>query len=366
LGAAALLLWRRRSRQRRPAALTVDAQALITEPALPVSATRLADGRLRFYWAEARTQATLYAGEWTAVPGHAQPLATVRDSSELIVDDPFEGGRGCFTLAFENESGQGRLAPAAVRAVDLEGAGNFRDVGGLETGEGRIMRYGRVYRSGELSRLTAADGERLAAWPLRVIADLRSAREREEQPDHVPDAARYVSLPVYEKAPRGALLRTVLFQRERLGQVMAESYPRMLEEGATAYGELLRLLADEANLPLVFHCSAGKDRAGIAAALLQAVLGVPEETIIADYSLSNSNFESIQAELAQNEGLARLRISPEELQVVSVADPAWLRGLFRYVEERYGDVRSYLLGPAGLDEQTLGKLAELLLVPQGV
>lgn len=194
------------------------------------------------------------------------------------------------------------------------------------------------------------------------MCDLRSVRERDEQPDRPPPGAAYHPLAVYENAPRAAFLRTMLFDRRRLGQVMAESYPRMLEQGAAAYGELFRLLADDANRPLVFHCSAGKDRAGIAAALLLEVLGVPRETILADYSLSNRNFAAIFADLADNAHLARMRIKPEELTAVTTADPDWLRGLFDYIDTRYGGARGYLLGPAGLDEETLVALEKALLM----
>jgi protein-tyrosine phosphatase len=350
----------RRRRAHHPAPV-IDAAALISEPLAPVTVTRLADGRLRFHWPVRAVRVALYEGLQTAAAEDSIPLATAVNASELLIEDPHLERHGLFTLRFEGGAWDGRVLGVAERFLPLTGAGNFRDLGGYETEDGRVVRWGHVFRSGDLSRLTPADLALLEGLPLRVVGDLRSAKERAYEPDLLPSSSAYHVLPVYEKEPMGALLRTVLFQRERLGEVMSESYPRMLEQGAPAYGALLSLLAEEENLPLVFHCSAGKDRAGIGAALLLKVLGVPEETIIADYSLSNRNFATIQADLAQNERLARTRISADDLQMVSVADPDWLRGLFRYVEAVYGSVEGYLREAAGVDEETLSRLRTMLL-----
>ena len=359
LGVLSIVALRRR--RARPTGPTIDAAALISEPPAPVTVTRLANGRLRFHWPVRAARVTLYEGSPPVIAATAVPLATAENATELLIAGPRMAKRDLFTLHFEGGPWDGRVLGAAERFLPLDGAGNFRDLGGYETRDGRVVRWGRVFRSGNLSRLSPTDLALLESLPLRVIGDLRSARERAYEPDSLPDGSAYHALPVYEKEPMGALLRTILFQRERLGEVMSDSYPRMLEQGAPAYGALLRLAAEEENLPLVFHCSAGKDRAGIGAALLLAVLGVPEETIIADYSLSNRNFARIQADLAQNERLVRTRISADDLQVVSVADPAWLRGLFRYVDATYGSVEGYLREATSVDEVTLGRLRELLL-----
>lgn len=362
LGAGGLAaLWRRRLRS-RPAAPWLDPETMIREPHQLLRLTRLANGDLRFHWTAHAAGVALRGDLDPMLGGDLPVLATAAAATELIIPDPFPGQRAYYRLDFAGGAWDGRSLTVSDRYLPLGGAGNARDMGGYETVDGRVVRWGRLFRSGDLGSLGAADLAFLSAMELRQVCDLRSTAEREARPDRYPDPTAYVPLPVYENAPRGALLRTMLFQRNRLGEVMAASYPRMLREGAAAYGALLRLAADEANHPLLFHCTAGKDRAGIAAALLLDVLGVPWETILADYSLSNRNFAAIQAELTDNEHLARLRISAEDLRVVSVADPAWLRGLWQYITAEYGDVRGYVLGPAGLDEATLDRLRVGLLM----
>ena len=176
------------------------------------------------------------------------------------------------------------------RAVALQGASNLRDLGGYATADGRRrVRFGQVFRSASLAGLTDADLDTLAALGLRTVCDLRGARERERAPSRLPPAIEVVPLAIEPTV--GASLRDILARGEATGEGVHTLLRRAYEAYATThlprYRALLDLLLDERHLPLLFHCSAGKDRTGFGAALLLTALGVPRETAVEDYLATN-------------------------------------------------------------------------------
>ncbi len=167
----------------------------------------------------------------------------------------------------------------------LEGATNFRDLGGYTTADGRQVKHGLIYRSAALAGLSAADIAALAALPLRTVADLRGTREIAIVPSPViPGCA---NLPLVIQPMIGASLRDLLQRREATGEdvvgILAQAYAAYVTDHLPIYRRLFDLILQAERLPLVFHCTAGKDRTGVGAALLLTALGVPEEQVIADY-----------------------------------------------------------------------------------
>ncbi|MEM7799025.1 MAG: tyrosine-protein phosphatase, partial [Chloroflexota bacterium] len=183
-----------------------------------------------------------------------------------------------------------------IRYFSLERVRNARDLGGYVTQDGRTVRWGKVFRTGTLGAATDQDLERLGEHGVKLVCDLRSNREVKELPDKVPDGTAYQRFPIHEDDPMREIFPKILFNRAELVEMMAVGYVRMADERPKAFGEILKQMADPDNLPILFHCTAGKDRAGITAALLLGLLDVPKETIIADYSLSNHAFEGLYAD----------------------------------------------------------------------
>lgn len=254
------------------------------------------------------------------------------------------------------------------RFVPLAGAPNFRDLGGYATADGRRVRWGRVYRAGALSHLTDADLEVVAALGLRLVCDLRSAEEVEESPDRLParNPPVYVRLPaapVDSKETQRQRLRAVLLDRRRLHTLLLEFYTvTMIDHNASLYRQVFERLANPDNLPAVIHCTAGKDRAGMVSAVLLLALGVPEETVIADYTQSNrfyDHFERITQRSVRP--LRALGVSVSDLYPLLIAHPDTLRAALAYLRERYGSVEAYLRGQAGVDDATLARLRDNLL-----
>jgi protein-tyrosine phosphatase len=251
------------------------------------------------------------------------------------------------------------------RFLPLESAVNFRDIGGYRTADGRRVRTGKVYRAGALNRLTDSDRELLARMGMKLVCDLRSQEEVEEEPDRLPDnpAPEYLHLPLKADDDRLRRLRALLFNRRQIALMLPEMYTDiMIDRNANICGEVLRRLSEPENLPTIIHCTAGKDRTGVVVALLLSLLGVPDDIILADYSLSNRFFPTF---LAYGEKtihpVAWLGVKAEDIQPLLVADPQTMRTALAHVRSKYSSVENYLRDAAGLDEGTLGRLRENLL-----
>lgn len=251
----------------------------------------------------------------------------------------------------------------AEAGLSLEGGINFRDLGGYRTTDGRRVRRGMVFRSGALSSLTDADLNTLADIGIRHIFDLRTGDEREAAPDRIPQGANYHPLPVLAETSAGRRLVSLLLYFNRLDRMMLDTYIRIiLEQNAPLLGQMFRQLVDEQGTPAIVHCTAGKDRTGVTCALLLSALGVPEDTIVRDYSLTNHAYDVIHAHVStQSQGLQRLGLSVDDMQPLLLADPAILREALRYLHERYGSVENYLRQRAGLDDEMITRLRAALL-----
>jgi protein-tyrosine phosphatase len=258
-------------------------------------------------------------------------------------------------MLMENERGEPRILP-------LEGGTNFRDLGGYQTENGRRVRWGRVYRSARLFQLTDADLERIEMLGIKTVVDFRQSADAAEFPDRLPEGVAYRGMPVFEDTPMST--RRVIFNRHRLLDVFAGVYVQhIVERGAPTFGELMRLLADERHLPLVFHCTAGKDRTGVAAVLILMALGVPREVAVDDYLLTNRSAQTFIDDVNTQLGARNVHgVAVEQLYPLLAASPRLIGAALDYVERRYGGVRPYLRQRAGLTDEMLSQMQETLLV----
>lgn len=258
-------------------------------------------------------------------------------------------------------------ANLAERIIPLEGAFNFRDIGGYRSIGGKRVRKGLVYRSGGLNDLTDSDLAFMQRANIKLVCDLRSHEEVQAEPDRLPQnpAPHYVHMPLNTDADhdRWERLFALFFNRRKLTSMMPEAYKRMMIDGnARLYGDILRRLSGNENLPAIIHCTAGKDRTGIAIALLLKWLGVPDDTIVADYSLSNRYFERFyEFGTRAVKSLNRLGVTGEHIKPLLIANPAAMRAALEHIDTKYGSIERYLRDAAGLDDSVLSRLRELLL-----
>lgn len=249
---------------------------------------------------------------------------------------------------------------------------NLRDLGGYGTADGRVVRRGRVYRANQLGPIPPDDMARLAALGLSRAYDLRTDRERHAKPDEVPAGVTVVPLDVLANVPDsapaelGALLRDPAAADRALADgriddlfVLAYRQFVTLESARAAYRDLFTDLADPAALPGLFHCTAGKDRTGWAAAALLSLCGVPRDRVMADYLRSNDCLRAFCAGVAET--YAARGGNPEIVRVIFGVRPLYLEAAFAEVDAVFGSIDGYFADGLGLDAAHQDALRALLL-----
>ena len=253
------------------------------------------------------------------------------------------------------------------KKLDFEGAHNFRDMGGYTLADGRRVREGKLYRSDHLGRLTDTDQELLAEIGIRTVVDLRREEEIEEATDRVDDASvEQIWLPV--KAD-GADIISIRRSMER-GEVSAAQAYEFLKEAnrlftgvfAPVFSEFLHLLLDESRYPLVFHCSAGKERAGFAAAMALYALGADDDTVMHDYLATNHCTANYVDGLV--EGLSdspELKVDPDAVRTLMQVVPEYLGQAVDIIHTERGGIRAFLEYDLDFGPARRAQLASLLV-----
>lgn len=256
-----------------------------------------------------------------------------------------------------------RWVVAGERRVPLEGALNFRDLGGYPTVDGRRVRWGRVYRSDSLHGLTPRDHRVIDALGIRTVCDLRAEVEHEANPSLLPPAVERVPCTVPPAQPG----EPTLDERILAGEIDAldvddvvDLYLLMLDEYAPAFGSVFAHLGRVVPEPLLFHCAAGKDRTGIVAALLLSLLGVDDDTIFDDYLLTK-RYRSEQRVDEVRRWLAEHGLELEPFAALYIPQRETIERTLAAVRREHGSVEGYLLGPAGVPAEVPERLrAELV------
>lgn len=247
------------------------------------------------------------------------------------------------------------------RLIGLEGTTNFRDLGGYETLQGQIVKWGMVYRSARLLQLSDRDMERIKSLGIKTVVDFRQSRHVQARPDRLPDGVQYKHMPVYEDTPMSPI--RVLFNRHRLLEAFAHVYSHhIVERGGAVFGELIRLLSQPRNLPLLFHCTAGKDRTGVAAFVILRALGVPRKMAVQDYLLTNLAAETFIEQINTMLGSRNVHgVAVEQLYPLLAASPRLINSAADHIDMKYGGIEGYLYEQGGLDGGDLSRLRATLL-----
>ena len=263
------------------------------------------------------------------------------------------------------------------RQVSLDSQHNFRDIGGYETIDGRKVKRGLIYRSGELGRLSDEDVERLASLKIKtVVSFLLPAEIKARGTDRVPVGVKEVSLPM-EAGNMGDLTLVVSEARDTgdFSKISPEINPeihRLLTiEGKDYYARLLREIVKTNSLPLVYHCSHGVHRTGTATAILLSALGVPWETVRDDYLLSNTYRKAeVEKRLSalRLKAAETLKIKPEQVDVTNmnafyVLHASYIDASLDEAVKKYGSMGNYIRDGLGITDKELSDLREHLLEP---
>lgn len=261
---------------------------------------------------------------------------------------------------------KGREVRTAERVLPLDGGGNFRDLGGYRTGTGASVGWGQLYRSAVMSGLSPDDFQRLGALGIETVCDFRSTDERQRDPVTWPAGVQPTVLATDYGLDMGAiaaLFRSGPVTAEKTRAAMEGFYAEMPFTFAEQYARMMRQLVD-GRAPLAFNCSAGKDRTGLAAALLLTALGVPYETAVADYLLSNETYRPKPPVAGGDDPTARMFASmpKDALQALMGVDRRYLDASFKAIEAR-GGMDRYLADTLKLSPADLDKLRKRYLDP---
>mgnify|MGYP004681009371 FL=1 len=258
--------------------------------------------------------------------------------------------------------------PAPGTQLAFAGGNNFRELGGYLADEGKHVRWGQIYRGIPTGKLTGeADRRLLDSLGLRLILDLRSSGEAKKEPDYVPDGARLVQI-CGLCAEDGAEIAFAPGDIEKLMQTAEEGesisqrlYRRMLT-GNKAFKELFRAL-EAGETPILFHCSAGKDRTGVAAMLILLALGASDEVICADFEQTNACRKAeIDAVLAEH--AAEIAADPAcrmRYYAMAGVDPAAAPFVLDTIRREFGSAENYLETEYGLTPARLMRLRRMYL-----
>lgn len=257
------------------------------------------------------------------------------------------------------------------RHIPLAGQPNFRDLGGYRSRDGRQVKWGVIYRSGELSQLSDEDVDKLGELRIKAVVDLRSEQEVTARGQgRLPPSAALWPMPISSSEVFADLIP--VFMNGDFSKLPTDLLDRvnraLVRDFTTEFGGLLRTLSDPSNRPLVFHCTQGKDRAGFGAAMVLSALGVPWETVVHDYMLSNHFREQENQKMlgmvrrfASQGGEEAEEMALRRVEGLMFVNERSLGAAHAEIIERHGSVEAFVVDGLGLSLDGLERLREDLL-----
>lgn len=255
---------------------------------------------------------------------------------------------------------QAQVADSSVREVKLKGAVNFRDLGGYPTKDGKKIKWDRLYRSAALNALTEEDINRMKELKLAIVLDFRGPLEIQSAPDRVIAGAKNINLPAGSETVGDAKAMQAMLAAIKDESYMTSFYGTIApfkDRYKPMFDQLLQLGKDSA---LLFHCTAGKDRTGIAAALLLYALGVDETLIFEDY-LATNYYRSRENERAIAGMVQMYHLDEKVARNMMAAKKEYLEATFQSIRKAYGSVEHYLRDEMGLTEARTTALKQRFL-----
>jgi protein-tyrosine phosphatase len=253
-----------------------------------------------------------------------------------------------------------------TRVLRIPGADNFRELGGYPARDGRRVKRGLLFRSGHLADLTSGGQKKLLDLDLLAVIDFRSEKESERKPDRLPAGLHPIQLPILDAVEEGIALEIKQRIKSRdFGSFSCEDYILpAYEQYATSFSSVFkgffRVVVEAAGSPILWHCAAGKDRTGFAAAVLLRLLGVEWEIIYQDYLLSNQlsspyTWEMIPIIVAGGWD------AYQKLKPLLKVKSSWLSAAFTAVDGYWGNFQAYLENGLELTTREISSIQDRLL-----
>lgn len=262
--------------------------------------------------------------------------------------------------------------------IELEGLPNTRDLGGMKTKDGKTIKYKKLLRSGQLYFATENDKNTLLNdYNLGLIVDFRSIDEQKEKPDPTLPDVKYVYNPVMREITKGItrdeksdkdtikmIIVDMANDLERAEKYMEDIYESLINDdyALTQYGKFIDLLLENKDKASLWHCTAGKDRAGFATFLVLECLGVDKETIIEDYLLTNKYVQKdVETMIKSIKSEYDLPNVDDVVKALFGIKRIYLENVYNTIQEKYGNMSEFLKVKINVTDEKLKTMRELFL-----
>jgi protein-tyrosine phosphatase len=242
------------------------------------------------------------------------------------------------------------------RHVDFEGVHNCRDLGGVETTNG-MTRFGVLYRSDRLAGLTQNDHQAFRDLGIETVIDMRVADERHKAPNGFPKNTEVNEI-TYEFWHQHTVKMIADINEGKLNHAstyaaMVNQYTALATDHRSDYREIIDSLLAFSGAPLLFHCTSGKDRTGMVAAIVLLAVGVPREAVVEDYILTNGRVAKVD--------IFNQHVDPGVIDIVMSAKPDYIHAAIDGMTDSYGSISNYLTDGLGLDAAKRDRLNAMLI-----
>ncbi|NRB38640.1 MAG: tyrosine-protein phosphatase [Pseudomonadales bacterium] len=255
-----------------------------------------------------------------------------------------------------------------MKLIEFTATKNFRDIGGYSSWDGKTIKYGQIYRSDHLADLTAEDLEKFKQLGIKTVIDLRSYQEKKEKPNRLPADIAYnvlnipISLSELQPDEMARQLRSGELSYLSAKQQMNNGYKEIIQAYSPMLKLILETIADPKNLPLLIHCTAGKDRTGVSIATLMLALGITSDDIYADYLLTNDlvlpSYDKARLMLKTISGF---KTDDKTFDAVAGVEKEYLTSAFNEMKGVDGSFGDYFHSRLGMPQAVLEHLQNLLL-----
>ena len=249
------------------------------------------------------------------------------------------------------------------RKILPDGTSNTRELGGYKTEDGKSLKWGVLYRSDKLSELTDADQEYLLQLGIKRVIDFRSSEEKQNEPDQLPSTLKYIEMPIEADGAIRPKVEAILKGdlNEDVGAILVETNKEFISDFSGVYKGFIESLIENQE-PTLFHCTAGKDRAGFAAALVLLAVGVPEKIVIEDYMKTNKYTEETIQDYINKINLYSLgSVDAEILRPLLGVEERFIRAALDEIKQKYGSVENFIRDELKIRDESIIELKNFLL-----